>query len=245
MPGILGGGGASLPDDPAAVLLDAGAPGTLVALNGSGVGVAMTFAEALETLYEAVPVDLTDDTGWTARGGAGSGTATINTGSERIDLSCSSGAGEAFASIGREPWSTAATIDIRARLALFTASADADHYALTHVADALAQAVYAGVNIKGNNTAMLESSTGNGSPISVASLTGGQGWARIVVRGTLFRCYVGVGSGGAQPTSWTDLGSTTITGTRPTWPIVLYQCGRGAGGDTTVQWSTISYTEYP
>ena len=41
-----GGGGATLPDDPAAVLLDAGAPSTFVALNASGVGTAWTAAQA-------------------------------------------------------------------------------------------------------------------------------------------------------------------------------------------------------
>lgn len=44
------GGDASLPDDPAAVLLDAGAPGTFVVLDGSGAGNALSPADAQELL---------------------------------------------------------------------------------------------------------------------------------------------------------------------------------------------------
>lgn len=40
------GGGASLPDDPATVLLDAGAPSTMLGLNSSGVGEALSAAAA-------------------------------------------------------------------------------------------------------------------------------------------------------------------------------------------------------
>ena len=46
------GGGASLPTTPAAALLDAGAPSTIVALDGSGVGTELTYA-ATRTAIDA------------------------------------------------------------------------------------------------------------------------------------------------------------------------------------------------
>lgn len=58
VPGPGGGGGATLPAAPAAVLLDAGAPSTIVGLNSSGVGTALS-ASASRAAMDAMQDVLT------------------------------------------------------------------------------------------------------------------------------------------------------------------------------------------
>lgn len=212
---------------------------------GTGAPEALTGAQAQAILTPPVTGLLASATGWTARGGAGSGTATINTGSQRVDLSCV-GPGEAFASIGHAPWSTEPTIDYRARLSLFTATADTAHYALAAVVDALAQAIFLGVQILGNDTAQaIATGAGSGAAVPVAGITGGQGWARFVISGNAATCYAGVGAAGAQPTSWTPLGVVTTPGPIAPWAYALFQAGRGSGSGITAQWESIAYTVTP
>lgn len=195
----------------------------------------------------ATPADvsLASSAGWTARGGAGSGTASVNTGAERIDLSCVSGSGEVFASIGHAPWSLEPVVEICARLSSFSGGGTSAHYAAVYLANALAQGVYVSVELRDDDTARATSSAGNGAALPIVGLTAGEGWARIRTNGSGATLYAGVGSGGAKPTEWTCLGTVTISGAVAAWAYAIFQAGRASGSDVSAQWSSISYTVFP
>lgn len=78
------GGGASLPDVPSAVLLDASKPNQIVSLNGSGVGTTLTVADANNLLNGRVEYDFASSTGFTLTNG--SGTASITGGAARLQM---------------------------------------------------------------------------------------------------------------------------------------------------------------
>ena len=216
---------------------------------GTGVPESLTGAQAQAILTPAVTGLLASATGWDARVGVGAGTASVNTGSQRIDLSCLASGVELFASIGHAPWSTEPTVDYRARLSLFTADADTSHYALACIGDALAQTVFFGVQVFGDDTAAAVSyysaAPHDGAARSVAGITAGQGWVRFVISGNLATCYAGVGSAGEQPASWTALGVVSVPTPVAPWVYVIFQAGRSAGSDIVARWESIAYTVTP
>ena len=189
-------------------------------------------------------VSLASATGWTARTGAFSGSASVNTTSQQIELGCTVAGPQVFASIGRAPPSSAPIIEYRARLSSLVSGGGASDLASLQVADALAQTTLVGVEILADNTARTITASAAGTAVAVASVAGGQGWARMVLSGSLARCYAGVGSGGSQPTSWTDLGTVTLaSGHLAPWLFLLFQANRGTSTDLTATWTSISYAE--
>lgn len=202
-------------------------------------------ADVLDALTPATAVSLASSSGWTARGGAGSGTATVNTGAGKLDLSCVAGSSEVFAAIGHAPWSAEPVVDLRARLSAWSGDASTAHYALMQVADALAATVSLGVQVFGDSTvkaiAYYSGGSHNGAAVSVPSILGGQGWVRLVLRGGTARCYAGVGSGGAEPTSWTDLGEVAAPVPVAPWALVVAQAGRASGGNVSASWTSLRY----
>ena len=244
-----GGGGATLPDDPAAVLLDAGAPSRFVALDGSGVGTSWTGAQAQAILTPAVPVSLASATGWSTRNGEGSsGTSSVNTGTQSLDLACTSAGSQVYTTIGRAPWAAPPTFDVRARISAFSSALSGDSVQM-FVCDALAASITLGAQVNGNDTCTAFSSSGNpATTVTVAGAGDGQGWFRIVVKcGLNATAYVGIGSGGAEPTSWTNVGSVQLAaGGRVTWPFIAFQMNRNSGsGNVSATITSITYYSYP
>ena len=193
---------------------------------------------------QSVAVSLASSAGWTARTGAFSGSASVNTTAQQIELGCTVAGPQVFASIGRAPPSSAPIVDYRARLSSLVSGGGASDLASLQVADALAQTVLIGVEIAANNTARTITASAAGAAVSIASVAGGQGWARMVLSGSLARCYAGVGSGGSEPTSWTDLGTVTLaSGHSAPWVYLLFQANRGTATNLTATWTSISYAE--
>lgn len=235
-----GGGGASLPDDPAAVLLDAGAPNTFVVLDETGAGAGIAPADAMAMLFEPIGVSLASATGWTTATDPG-GTAQIDTAAEEIDLVCTDGA-SSYARVGHAPWTTE-KMDLRARLKTMVGDGSADDFVQMGVGDALGASVASWIRIRDNDTAVIEQDAStNPTPVTLAGISGGQGWMRLVVDGQVCRGYVGVGVGGAEPTSWTAVGIMARATVRNPWPIVIWQANRSAGHTLTVAVDSIRYT---
>lgn len=237
-----GGGGASIPAAASAVLLDAGAPSTIVGLNGSGVGAALTGAQAQAILTPTVPVSLAVSTGWTTDAN-GTATAVINTGASTIDLTVPAGGN--YARAGHAPW-TNERMDLRTRVVTLSGGGTSADFVQMAVGDALGASAYMLVRIRDNDTAVVEvdGPTVSTATAVIAGLSGGQGWFRLVVDGLTARAYVGVGSAGAEPTSWTAAGVMVRTGTtaRVPWAFVIFQVNRGGAGTVTAVLSTIVYT---
>ena len=213
-------------------------------------GAAMTLATSSPGILggggdvQSVAVSLASSAGWTARTGAFSGSASINTTAQQIELACTVAGPQVFASIGRAPPSSAPIVDYRARLSSLVSGGGSNDLASMQVADALAQTVLVGVEIRADNTARTITASAAGTAVAVASVAGGQGWARMVLAGSLARCYVGVGSGGSAPTSWTDLGTVTLaSGHLAPWAYLLCQANRGSATNLTATWTSISYAE--
>ena len=240
-----GGGGATLPDDPAAVLLDAGAPSRFVALDGSGVGTSWTGAQAQAILTPAVPVSLASATGWSTRNGeGGSGTSAVNTGTQSLDLACTSAGSQVYTTIGRAPPASPPIFDVRSRLSAFSSAASGDGM-LMFMCDALAASITLGVSISGTDVCSAFSSSGNpGASVTVAGAGDGQGWLRLVViAGLQAAAYVGIGAAGEEPTSWTCVGYVQLAaGGRIVWPFIAWQMNRNSGsGNVTATVTSIRY----
>ena len=108
----------------------------------------------------------------------------------------------------------------------------------------ISQTVLVGVEILADNTARTITASATGTAVSVASVAGGQGWARMVLAGSIARCYAGVGSGGSEPTNWTDLGTVALSSVHlAPWVYLLFQCNRGTATNLTATWTSISYVE--
>ena len=85
---------------------------------------------------------------------------------------------------------------------------------------------------------------GTASPLR-ATLASGQFWQRVVLFNGYVRFFYGTGSAGAEPTSWTELGSSSsLGGVTPTNTAYL-ECTLGLGGSgspdaVTVEWDNVS-----
>lgn len=215
-----GGGGATLPDDPAAVLLDAGAPSRFVALNGSGVGTTWTAAQALAVLYPEASVSLASGTGWTADVfGAGS-SASITGGA----VALVGGASPALARIGRAvPWGAGA-VQVYARLSAATLGA-ADEVAI-FLCNAVDGAEALGVTLYGNGDVRARNNGTDGGLVAVADMLAGQGWLRLDLFGDTVDAYAGAGVAGAVPlpAAWQRVGfARSSTAALSGWAFVRFQ----------------------
>lgn len=255
---IPGGGGATLPDDPAAVLLDAGNPSTIVGLDAAGVGAALTQATARQLLGLATVAPLTGTAGWTLRNGAGGATITSSVARLTLATGVATGSWSLQPAAGYPHGLDAApphfAIDARARLKAWTGGDSSSVYTSfsirlgTAAADALsvsirgdggANAVFGYANVIGVNGLI-----GSAASVSRATFTSGQWWTRVVVVNSTIYCYHGTGSAGAPPTSWTLLGSSTnLTNVTAASIALLMVNADGSGGapdDVTIDWDNIS-----
>ena len=252
------GGGATLPDDPAAVLLDATAPGTLTGLDAAGVGTSYTQASARALLGLAKAAPLTGTAGWTLRAGVGG--ATVTGGAVRLTaplLTPDGGwtgvplAAYPHGITGRYPLFA---IDAVARLKTFTGGDSGNVYAgfgLRVGSSAVDGFVLQARGNGGSNSLFgyaevigPAGTVGTASPLR-ATLASGQFWQRVVLFNGYVRFFYGTGSAGAEPTSWTELGSSSsLGGVTPTNTAYL-ECTLGLGGSgspdaVTVEWDNVS-----
>jgi len=253
----VGGGGATLPDDPAAVLLDAGNPSTIVGLDAAGVGAALTQATARQLLGLATVAPLTGTAGWTLRPGVGG--ATITGGAVRLTapLSTPDGgwtgvplAAYPHGIVGRYPLFA---LDAVARLKTFTGGDGNDVYAGfgPRIGSSAVDGFVLQVRGNGTNTFGYAEVISTGTTIGFttgigrSTIAGGQFWTRVVLFNGYVRFFYGTGSAGAEPTSWTELGSSsTLTGVTPTntayLEFTLGLTGGGSADAVTVEWDNVS-----
>lgn len=253
----VGGGGASLPDDPAAVLLDVASPSTLVGFDAAGVGAALSQASARALLGLAKVAPLTGTTGWTLRPGVGG--ATITGGKVRLTapLLVPDGgwtgvplAAYPHGITGRHPLQS---LDAVARLATFTGGDNADTFAGfgVRVGSSAVDGFVLQVRGNGSNTfgyaEVISTGTTIGFNLGIgrSTIAGGQFWQRVTLSDGVVHFYYGTGSAGAEPTTWTELGSSS-TMTNVTAASVAYLeftlglTGGGSADNVTVEWDNVS-----
>ena len=203
------GGGATLPDDPAAVLLDAGAPSTIVGLNSSGVGAALTGPQARAIAGELY-VDPMTGSAWTSSGAAGGATA-VWSGGALVLTAQNNVAGEIIVS-NPTVQPSADNFDVYARVAVTTGDVAAGAGGALIFRVGLDAANFVRAQIKSNgdietyvvNANAYTILTANAvSGISAGQRTGGQLWYRWCRTPVGLAFLWGVGVADALPTSWT------------------------------------------
>lgn len=160
----------------------------------------------------AVAVDLSSATGWTALAGVGGATSTIDTAAEQIELVVPAGLalGERYALAYSDSYLDGAGMDVRMRLRAATLDASANDYFQLLLIDT--GSVFLEARVDGNALVSARASGGAATAgVTVASILGGQGWLRLRQWGGVCIVYAGVGTGGAEPTSWTTVGCVQLT----------------------------------
>ena len=130
---------------------------------------------------------------------------------------CATDAARAQRSI---PHYDAASWSVRARLASVTSSAAfvpmfGVMTGTSWSTSAAKYVIYFAANSDSLTFARIAASGASIGGATVASIRGGQGWLRLDCAGRTIVAYAGVGSGGAEPTSWTIISSVAITATDP------------------------------
>lgn len=211
----------------------------------SGFLAASTTAGMRGVLYPQTPISLASGAGWTTSASSGC-TATVNTGSAQADLSLPSAAGTYTNAYATRTPPVLGAWEFRARLRT--------HSGGTAVGD-VAQLIvygpggtlYAGVNVRGDDTIVLVSDVIGPSSSAAASIRGGQGWVRVVCDGGTIRVLWGIGAAGVAPTSWSSLGSAVrVNATAPYSSELRLAANRGAtiSGNLAVSWGDLSYRDY-
>ena len=226
-----------------------GAVPTTRTVGGLDLSADRSASALLAALYPATTVSLASSSGWTTRNGeGGSGTSSVNTGTESLDFTCTSAGSQVYTTIGRAPPASPPIFDLRSRISAFSSSSSGDSLSMG-VGDALASSIYLNVSITGNDNCSAFSSSGNpGSTVSVVGAGDGQGWFRLVViAGQQAAAYIGIGSAGAEPTTWTPVGYVQLAaGGRSAWPFIVWQLNRsGVSGNVTASVTSIRYYSHP
>ena len=250
-------GGATLPVTDPSELLDGASPDRFFTTADDGRGQLSTAAQVRSILGIATTPPLTSSAGWTLRAGAGG--ATITGGVARLTLgsgvvpgawSAQPAAAYPHAITGRPPFFS---VDAVARLATLTGGNSSDVYVsfgLRTGASGTASGFLVNFRGDGNSTfgyadtIGANASFGAGAP-GRSNLAGGQFWARLVIFGGTVYAYYGVGSAGAEPTSWTLIGSSAnVSNVTPaSIGALTFAVDAGGGGSPTaitVEWDSIS-----
>jgi len=231
---IPGGGGATLPDVPAAVLEDLASPSTLVGLDAAGIGTSLTASQSASFVRQTRSVA---GSSFTASAGLGTATASTLTMTTAVRTSGSWADQPRLAyAHGGDPWN----VDVSATLAAFTGG-DASSFApitLRNTAGALMLLAQArasdGLVTVYDASSLLASS-------AVALPLDGTGALRIVLANAIATVYQSEDSG----TNWRPIyrGNMGIPSATP-WAYTrvtfnLYQ-GGAPGGTVTARWSGVS-----
>ena len=228
------------------------AAGDITDAGATGIALvqAATAAAADAVIRPWTVISLASSSGWTDGSGAGT-TATIDTASQEVDLEYPVAAGNGLNAYQHHAayW-TLGAIEVRARLRTMTGPAHVDHRAGIYLSGAWPGAAdYSAVEIALDGTARVRSSAGDGAWIAVANLLAGQGWVRVVRDGGTVRGYVGTGSGGAPPTTWTYLGAVTTSGVCTAAAVGYIAPLLGSAGarasDVLASWGDLAWRELP
>ncbi len=231
---IPGGGGATLPDDPAAVLLDAGNPSTIVGLDAAGVGTSLTASQSASFVRQTRSVA---GASFAASAGLGTATASTLTMTAAVQTSGSwTNQPRLVYAHGGDPWN----VQVTATLAALTGGNSNTFVPLAVRNDAgnlllLAQA-------RGSDGAVSVYDSGGLLATSAVALpVDGTGALRIVLANAIATVYQSEDSG----VSWRPIyrGSPGIPSSAP-WAYTrvtfnLYQ-GSAPGGTVTARWSDVS-----
>lgn len=193
---------------------------------------------------DVVAVDLSSGTGWTQSAGPGA-SAMVDTGAESIVCTVPSGGGPpnlyALQSRAVAP-GDALWVDLRVRIRGWD---DGGSPRTNDIGDVMliTGAVFAGARVRGDGTVLARTDAGAGTPVAVSGILGGQGWLRVVLLGSTVVIYAGVGTGGAQPTTWTPIGSARLSAAvNPPLTTLRVDAERTSAGGAplVVTWGDIS-----
>lgn len=215
---LQGGGGGSLPDTPASVLLDAASPNTFVGLDGTGAGQALTPSASLTRLGLVDTPSLASATGWTLVDGVG--TAAITGGVARLTLGAAivPGAWANHPKIARQSLLSPLSCDFRCRVKSWTGGDSNDALLAIGLRTGAASEEGLYATIRGNGSRVwLDSNVVSGGgtlgfiALDRATVAGGQFWVRLIIAGGSAALFYGVGVSGVEPSNWLIVHSTTNT----------------------------------
>jgi hypothetical protein len=237
---ILGG-------DPAgsAIISDGGGATTITSADVSALLAAATTAAMRGVLYPQTPISLASSAGWTTSASVGC-TATINTGAAQADLSLPAAAGTFTNAYAVRTPPVLGAWEFRARLRTHSGGTDVGDVAQLIVYGP-GGTLYAGVNVRGDDTIVLVSDATGPAASAAASIRAGQGWVRVVCDGGTIRVLWGIGAAGVAPTTWNSLGSAVrVNATAPYSSELRLSANRGAtvSGNLAVSWGDLSYRDY-
>lgn len=245
-PGSGGGGVSALGD-----LSDIGTMGEDIAqaddltdvVTAMGGAAAVRTAIVAEAARTWTAISLASATGWSDWSSAGT-TAVQDTGAQTVTCTVPTAASPGTAALARSaPWSGAGVVEVKARLSSLTGPSADDHFA-SLVLSATSYGGYALLDVSTSGKARLRTATATLAWTTVASITGGQGWLWLVRDGASVRGYVGVGSGGAEPTAWTYLGAITdvsVLASCVDYAVLTAGSGASRASDVVAVWASTSY----
>jgi hypothetical protein len=219
-----------------------------VATTSADVSALLAAADASAAraaLYPQTPISLASSSGWTTSASAGC-TAVINTGAAQADLSLPAAAGTFTNAYAVRTPPVLGAWEFRARLRTHSGGTDVGDVAQLIVYGP-GSTLYAGVNVRGDDTIVLVSDTTGPASSAAASIRGGQGWVRVVCDGGTIRVLWGIGAAGVAPTTWNSLGSAVrVNATAPYSSELRLSANRGAtiSGNLAVSWGDLSYRDY-
>jgi hypothetical protein len=143
-------------------------------------------------------------------------------------------------------------LDIRARLSSVTGGNDSNVYASLRVCQSGSTSTGVLANLRMNGGSLSLSAIGVSGGIYVTAagpsrsdITSGQTWLRLVFAGLSVTVLWGLGSGGAEPTDWQIVATSTNTtgwtsGVFATACVALDTAPGGSPDAVTVEWSDVS-----
>ena len=202
-----GGGGASLPATPAAALLDVASPSTFVVLDPAGVGTSITPADASSALAGQV-IDPLSGSGWTDIAPTGGASIVWTAGtSARLSVPAATvGSVGAYSSLlpRADAWTYAARVQ-----AVGSVGSGGGYFEIRAGVDATANYVVLRINSVGALVFARylggTSYSWNHNGPSTAQMQAGQLWLRLSFLIGIVVPAWGIGSGGAPPSTWTQL----------------------------------------
>jgi len=198
-----------------------------------------------DALFPATAISLASATGWSTSASA-SCTAVVNTGAAQADLSLPAAAGTYTIAYATRSPPVLGAWEFRARLRTHSGGTGVGDVAQLIVYGP-GSTLYAGVNVRGDDTIVLVSDITGPASSAAPSIRGGQGWARVVCDGGTIRVLWGIGAAGVAPTTWNALGSAVrVNATAPYSSELRLSANRGGTvvGDLAVSWGDLSYRDY-
>ena len=255
MPASYGGSsGGSGPTTPALALLDAASPSTLVGLDGSGEGTALSYA-ATRTAIGAAPEEtdtpqLTSSAGWTLTNYA-PGSVAVSGGA--VTVTVPEGTSNPSGGQAARAWPFPDSLDweLQARVEV---TADTNGELLAGIGLSWTGGSYT-LYLRGNGSFYFYRDGGFGFAIQTAVGSGlpvdGTLWLRLRGSGVVIQAFRGIGSGSTPPTEWTCVSQftdTVLLGQRAAPNSLLFtgfsNSGHTVPAGTTVVWRDVSVRSF-